>query len=396
VVQSDGRPLVLAAERGPIEDLVGSLLSAWYHDTAPDEAIARRVDRLGIAGNAGYGSRRVERDLMARRPAPVRVAGQARRLMQHAARLVRRARETWPADLAADTRPLVYVNASHEGVARHPGGLDDLAGGRPLRVASYLHDIMPIEVPQFSRPDQIASFEAFLGEFVCHRTAFAVNSQATAGSLAAYLGRRTPGDAVDPEVICPGVGRAPRNASPRPIPATANFVVLGTIEPRKNHLMLLEIWRELVGEDGASAPRLLIIGRRGWESAAVADLIDGCPELAPYVTEEAELADAEVRRRLAGATALLFPSFAEGFGLPVVEAAGLGVPVIASDLPVFAEIVADGMTRLQPGDKAAWKTAIREAARQPETLRAPVLSPDLDDWPAQARRFTQFVERAWR
>jgi len=69
-------------------------------------------------------------------------------------------------------------------------------------------------------------------------------------------------------------------------------------------------------------------------------------------------ADDELARHLAGARALLFPSLAEGFGLPLVEALQSGTPVIASDLPVFREIGQGIPDLLDPIDGPAWERAI--------------------------------------
>ena len=68
--------------------------------------------------------------------------------------------------------------------------------------------------------------------------------------------------------------------------------------------------------------------------------------------------DAQLSAWLGGARALLMPSFAEGFGLPVIEALRHGTPVIASDLPVFREIAGGLPTFVDPTDADAWKGAI--------------------------------------
>jgi glycosyltransferase involved in cell wall biosynthesis len=64
------------------------------------------------------------------------------------------------------------------------------------------------------------------------------------------------------------------------------FVCIGTIEPRKNHLLLLHLWRHLAETMPAeSVPRLVIIGRRGWENEQVVDMLERCPTLKRYVEE---------------------------------------------------------------------------------------------------------------
>jgi glycosyltransferase involved in cell wall biosynthesis len=134
--------------------------------------------------------------------------------------------------------------------------------------------------------------------------------------------------------------------------------MLGTIEARKNHLLILQLWRDLVRRLGASAPHLVLIGRRGWESEQVLDLLDRCESLRHHVHEITHCPDDQMANWLKHAQALLFPSFVEGFGIPLVEALVLGTPVIASDLPVFKEIAGDVPTYLHPVDGLGWMKAI--------------------------------------
>ena len=93
------------------------------------------------------------------------------------------------------------------------------------------------------------------------------------------------------------------------------FVMLGTIEPRKNHLLLLHVWRRLVAET-PNAPRLVIVGARGWENEQVADVLDRAESLKAHVVEMSRLRSADLVALLSGARALLAPSFGEGYGLP--------------------------------------------------------------------------------
>jgi hypothetical protein len=311
------RPVVLSDIRDLVVDLLASLDAAWFGDVAPSEAVAARIDRLGLTGGGGYGSRRAERAAATRRGGKGGVSSSLRRI----ARLLRGAFARLDTGAPVGRRVL-YVNASHQGLVRHAGALARLTPGADPAVLAYIHDLMPLEVPQFTRADRIAPFAAFVDELVRHRAVFAANSHATAASLAAYLAETAAGEFAAPEVVPPGIeGRAAGALlDRRPAPSGANFVVLGTIEPRKNHRMLLEIWREMAAETTGPIPRLRIVGRRGWDIDDVAALLDGAAELRPHVTEESDLDDRAVRSRLLGATALLFPSYAEGFGFPLAEA----------------------------------------------------------------------------
>ena len=161
-------------------------------------------------------------------------------------------------------------------------------------------------------------------------------------------------------------------------------MILGTIEARKNHQLLLGIWRKLVAQLGCKAPRLLVIGQRGWEAEHVFDVLDRDDRLRGHVVELNACSDEQLAQHLGSARALLFPSLAEGYGLPLVEALGMGVPVIASDLPVFREIGGDIPIYLDPLDAAAWEAAISDYARPESPARA-----------KQIERMTAFKSFGW-
>jgi len=145
------------------------------------------------------------------------------------------------------------------------------------------------------------------------------------------------------------------------------FIVLATIEPRKNHLLLLHLWRRMAA-DTAMPPRLIIAGRRGWENEMVVDMLERCEAIADAVVERPLVPDAELGRLLRGARALLLPSFAEGYGLPVAEALAAGTPVICSDLPALREIGGDVPEYFDPMDGLAWHATILDYA-EPASLR---------------------------
>ncbi len=146
------------------------------------------------------------------------------------------------------------------------------------------------------------------------------------------------------------------------------FVCVATIESRKNHLLLLNIWRRMVEEQGERAPLLHLVGKRGWENEQVVDMLERCPALQGVVVEHHDLADDTMRAMVAGARAVLLPSFAEGFGMPVAEALAAGVPVIVSDIAALREVGGDVPDYLDPLDGLGWRAAIEDYA-EPEAPR---------------------------
>jgi len=236
----------------------------------------------------------------------------------------------------------------------------------------FLHDLIPISFPEYGRPGEADKHRRRLVAMLTTARGLIVNSAATGKELETHAARL--GLPVLPWV-------AAHLAPPRFLPPAAErpmtepyFVVLGTIEPRKNHLLLLHLWRQMFMELGARTPRLVVIGQRGWECEQVVDMLDRCEVLRGVVIELAECDDAALATWLHHAQALLFPSFAEGYGIPLVEALSLGTPVIASDLPVFHELAGEIPEYLDPMDGLAWKRLVLDYALPGSARRTAQLS----------------------
>jgi alpha-1,2-rhamnosyltransferase len=116
-----------------------------------------------------------------------------------------------------------------------------------------------------------------------------------------------------------------------------HYLIVSTIEPRKNHVYLLDAFEQIWRESELSVT-LTIVGRVGWKVDALMARINQHPELGRRLFVFHDLTDAELSYCYEHATALIFPSIVEGFGLPIIEAFQHGLPVIASDIPVHREI----------------------------------------------------------
>jgi glycosyltransferase involved in cell wall biosynthesis len=125
----------------------------------------------------------------------------------------------------------------------------------------------------------------------------------------------------------------------------------------------------LVEEHRVNAPNLVIIGKRGWKCQDVTNVLDNCIILKNYVFEIKNCHDLELKAYLLGTRALLFPSFIEGFGLPLIEALSLNVPVLASDIPVFHEVAGNVPEYIDPLDAIGWMNNILEYAKLESNMR---------------------------
>jgi glycosyltransferase involved in cell wall biosynthesis len=219
-----------------------------------------------------------------------------------------------------------------------------------------IHDLIPIQFPEYALPGQDEKHRRRIDTAAALADAVIVNSIVTRDAFQPYLERagRTP-----PVLVAPfGVdlpASSAEGASPMEPPY---FVCVSTIEARKNHLMLLNLWRQLVDELGSAAPRLVLIGQRGWETENAIDMLERSTALRGFVLERSDLADIEATRLLKRAQALLLPSFAEGFGFPLVEALALGVPVLCSNLPALRENGGNVPEYFDPLDGPGWRAAV--------------------------------------
>ncbi|HUP27426.1 MAG TPA: glycosyltransferase family 1 protein, partial [Chloroflexia bacterium] len=142
---------------------------------------------------------------------------------------------------------------------------------------------------------------------------------------------------------------------------------VGTLQPRKNLGLLIEVW-DILRHNMDSPPQLLLAGRRGWlyesllESIRAKELGD-LIKFADYVERE------DLPALYSGATAMTFPSLYECFGLPPLEAMSCGTPVLASNTSSLPEVVGDAGILLDPRDAEAWAETLRGVIANPE-LRA--------------------------
>jgi glycosyltransferase involved in cell wall biosynthesis len=153
---------------------------------------------------------------------------------------------------------------------------------------------------------------------------------------------------------------AARQFRPNPSPGDGPpyLLYVGTLEPRKNINLLLEVWREVRKQHPVE---LVLAGRRREDFPEIS------PELGlhlPGLTPEKELS-----RLYSNAVVCLYPSFYEGFGLPVLEAMQCGAAVIASHDSAISEVAGDGAILLDPRQPRAWIQTVGALLANPQQLQ---------------------------
>lgn len=128
------------------------------------------------------------------------------------------------------------------------------------------------------------------------------------------------------------------------------YLTVGTIEPRKNQTILPavfeEVWRQVPDA------RLLVAGFVGWKGDELIRRLHSHPRYGTHLMHFGDLSDAELLHAYGHARALIFPSRAEGYGLPIVESLSHGMRVFASDIPAHREVGGPWCVYFAPGDVA--------------------------------------------
>lgn len=258
--------------------------------------------------------------------------------------------------IAAWERGLGPAPASGSDVIHAPTLLFPPRRGRPLIVT--LHDAVPWTHPETLTPRGVRWHRVMAQRAAGTADAIVVPTQAVADSLRRHLAVRRL------HVIGEGVTRAVVEPQPDAddralrlqLPTSGFLLSLATVEPRKGLDVLLAA---LADEAGPDLP-LLVVGQAGWGGvdplriAAELGLAQGRVRLL------GRLSDEDLSVTLARATALVVPSRAEGFGLPVVEGMATGVPVVISTDPALVEVGGSAVRSAPTGDAAALARALRE------------------------------------
>lgn len=258
---------------------------------------------------------------------------------------------------------------------------------RGVRMLFVVYDLLPVRRPAWF-PEGIADMHGrWLQCIGQHADALLCISRFVADDMrrwfdehpplrrdALSLGYFYPGN--DPAAARPSTG-LPADAEQilARLRASPSFLMVGTVEPRKGHALALDAFEKLWA-DGVDA-MLVVVGRKGWMSDALAARMLSLAKAGKRLIWLQQASDEYLERIYDSARALLAASEAEGFGLPLVEAARRGLPVLARDIPVFRE-VSSGFACYFDGDRV---DSLVELLRQVATTTRTEQMPEVDIMP---------------
>mgnify|MGYP001045012566 CR=1 FL=1 len=264
-----------------------------------------------------------------------------------------------------------YLNTGHSNLTDFvTTGIKALRGST---ISVFVHDTIPLDLPHFQRDGSVERFELFLRRVSAKADLAIYNSRATQNSAETHMGQmgRVPRGLVAHLGV--ELPQADPSALPKGMPFDEPyFLCVGTIEPRKNHLFLMDVWEQIEKQvPPQQMPHLIICGQRGWKNEEFFFRLDHSRLKGRFIHEVAGLSDGAIAALLDEAAGVVFPSLSEGYGLPVLEAAGRNIPVICTELPVYREILADIPVYASVNDSYLWIRRIMSLAESRRTGQRP-------------------------
>lgn len=242
----------------------------------------------------------------------------------------------------------------------------------PGKMVVTVHDIIHVLFPQFlPKPAGYAYATFMIRAAVARARRIIAVSETTARDLTSLFGAH-PGriavipNGVEAEIFAPANGQ---DAAVREKLGLSHpyFLFVGNHKPHKNAEAVLKAYQLLANEVGDEVPDLALAGGFAADGPLASRV--NAMGLGTKVRFLGYLPRPQLRAVYRGALAFLCPSLYEGFGLPVLEAAACGVPIVASDIPAVREVLGEAVLKVNPKDVVEQAQAMRRLLEEPETRR---------------------------
>jgi len=271
-----------------------------------------------------------------------------------------------------------------------------------VRLVLFVHDVIPVLLPEIYPRDQVERFDGFVRAVFPLADLMIFSTRIGERDALAYCAANQ----VASRKVCVvplGVDALPEPTAELPLPqgieAGRYALFVSTIEPRKGHRMLYDVWLALLAEGVPQQTgfKLIFVGRAEGAARAFANALQRDLRLGDTLKLLQGVEDNELHGLYARAAFCLFPSKYEGYGLPAVEAFAHGKPIIASTGGALPEIVGDLSPCIDPDDAAAWHAMLKDWIFRPE-LRRPYEEAIKSrfrhpDWDEAASRFFATIDQ---
>jgi glycosyltransferase involved in cell wall biosynthesis len=223
-----------------------------------------------------------------------------------------------------------------------------------VKIYFVVYDMLPILMPDYFPSDVSAIHLPWLLTLCSVSDGLACISRAVADEVHAWLDANRPTRPRPLQIGWFHLGSDLENSVPTLglpadwqetlacLAARPSFLSVGTLEPRKGQAQTLEAF-DLLWKAGADV-NFVIVGKQGWHVEGLAEQIHNHAELGKRLFWLAGISDEYLEKVYAASACLIAASEGEGFGLPVIEAAKHGIPLLARDIPVFREVAGDHAT----------------------------------------------------
>lgn len=237
------------------------------------------------------------------------------------------------------------------------------------RVSQVIYDLIPFRYPQYCTDSLAKNFNAFLKRSQSFATQYICISEATKKDLFDCLGDFNSEVPIKAWPLAHEFEGYQQNEQSCELSRSEcleeiqiPFVLcVGTIEVRKNGILLLKVWQQLLKELGDKTPQLVFAGKYGWKIKPFQDFLQSDTALQQVVTIIPQATDADLAALYQKCLFLVYPSLVEGWGLPVGEAAWFGKYSVVSLSSSLPEVCGDFVDYVAPENINEWAQAIKKA-----------------------------------
>ena len=283
----------------------------------------------------------------------------------------------------------VYVILGAFWVSPNYSQIFQLYNSLGIKIGVYIYDLIPITSHEFVARITARGFAEQLLKIISHSDFVMTISKYVGQEVSALVSRTLHNNIpVFPIPLAQDIDIIPASGamSRKILAATSKPFILcvGTIEIRKNHAFLIKVWERLIKSQPDQVPRLVIVGRWGWHVDDLKAMLEGTNYLDDAIVVMSDVADSELSYLYEKCLFTVFPSFVEGWGLPIGESLVHGKLCVASNTSSMPEVGGDFVQYIDPYNLTGGIEVISRLINNPSEVRA-----------AEKRIREEFKPRTW-